>query len=454
MAITALFAAAASSTGGHLGLPLRRLTEFTTVTLQAAVGDYCSNPTNAESTYGPIASWDVSLVDDMSHLFGARWVGYDVYYYCSTISTFNGDVSAWDVGNVLTTKEMFRDAEAFNQDLSVWDVGSVTSMFRIFYMAKAFNGDVSEWDVGNVVDMFGTFHGALAFNREVAAWNVGKVGGMMQMFYYATVFNQDISPWDISSVTTTQMMFDTTQQFNVILCWDLAGVSTTAGMFTSSSGSVSTSDPPEDKCSCVAGTYYDGSICTLCLAGTYSVGKTETCLSCPSGKSSGAGASWCSTSSIPTPVPSTHSPSPEPTNLPTPEPTPLPTYHPTPEPTLVPTLQPKPVPTHQPTPAPVPLPTAVPIPAPSGAPTPPPSPAPTVTCVAGQFFDGLVCKDCGAGTFSNTSLPVVLPPWPKTCTTCPVGQYSTAIAASSCTECPEGKLSASDRTYCKVVAIK
>ena len=76
------------------GVPIqrsRRLTAFTTATLRTAVGAYCSNPVTAEATYGAIAAWDTSAVEDMSYLFNA-----DTWYtvYCSTASIFNGDLSA------------------------------------------------------------------------------------------------------------------------------------------------------------------------------------------------------------------------------------------------------------------------------------------------------------------------------------------------------------------------
>jgi surface protein len=42
-------------------------------------------------------------------------------------STFNGDVSSWDVSKVTTMKSMFEGAAAFNGDLFSWDVSKVTA---------------------------------------------------------------------------------------------------------------------------------------------------------------------------------------------------------------------------------------------------------------------------------------------------------------------------------------
>ena len=72
-----------------------------TSSLRTAVTAWCSDPSAAESTYGHISAWDTSGVDDMSFLFSG---------YCSTASTFNADLSAWNVGRVATLQSLFRDA--------------------------------------------------------------------------------------------------------------------------------------------------------------------------------------------------------------------------------------------------------------------------------------------------------------------------------------------------------
>ena len=41
-------------------------------------------------------------------------------------SSFNQDISSWDVDNVTDIRSMFRNS-SFNQDISSWDVDNVTS---------------------------------------------------------------------------------------------------------------------------------------------------------------------------------------------------------------------------------------------------------------------------------------------------------------------------------------
>ena len=41
-------------------------------------------------------------------------------------TSFNQDISSWDVSDVTDMTDMFRDS-SFNQDISSWDVSNVTS---------------------------------------------------------------------------------------------------------------------------------------------------------------------------------------------------------------------------------------------------------------------------------------------------------------------------------------
>ncbi len=60
---------------------------------------------------------------------------------------------------------MFRMATSFNIDLSKWDVSDVTTMGAMFYGTTSFDSDISKWDVSSVTDMQHMFNNAKAFNR-------------------------------------------------------------------------------------------------------------------------------------------------------------------------------------------------------------------------------------------------------------------------------------------------
>ena len=122
-------------------------------------------------------------------------------------TSFNGDISEWDVSGVTDMSGMFGSATSFNGDISPWDVSGVTDMSGMFFDANSFNGDISEWDVSGVTGMHEMFHGARSFNSDLSPWDVSGVTDMYTMFAYADSFNGDISEWDVSGVTDMSQMF-------------------------------------------------------------------------------------------------------------------------------------------------------------------------------------------------------------------------------------------------------
>ena len=106
--------------------------------LKKAIKLYCDDPNLCFNIYGDISGWNVSNVIDMSEMFRN--------------SQFNGDISRWNVSNVIDMSEMFRNSQ-FNGDISRWNVSNVTNM-RSMFRNSQFNGNISNWDVSNVSDMY------------------------------------------------------------------------------------------------------------------------------------------------------------------------------------------------------------------------------------------------------------------------------------------------------------
>lgn len=117
------------------------------------------------------------------------------------VTSFNQDISKWDVSSVTDMVGMFNRATSFNQDVGDWDVGSVTRMSFMFNEASAFNQDIGDWDVSSVTDMLRMFMDATAFNGDIRAWNVANVTDMTAMFTNARSFNQNLGDWYVSNVT-------------------------------------------------------------------------------------------------------------------------------------------------------------------------------------------------------------------------------------------------------------
>jgi len=74
--------------------------------------------------------------------------------------------------------QMFVEASSFNSDLSSWNVSNVTNMLGMFYKASSFNSDLSSWDISKVTDMTSMFEDATSFNQDLGAWDVSKVSKM------------------------------------------------------------------------------------------------------------------------------------------------------------------------------------------------------------------------------------------------------------------------------------
>ena len=123
-------------------------------------------------------------------------------------SSFNQDISSWDVGNVVNMGNMFYANSAFNQDISSWDVSNVYYMSSMFHgdfeQGSSFNQDISSWDVGNVEDMSSMFNWASSFNQDISGWDISNLQQVQFMFGHASSFNQDISSWEFSTIDNFQ----------------------------------------------------------------------------------------------------------------------------------------------------------------------------------------------------------------------------------------------------------
>jgi surface protein len=111
---------------------------------------------------------------------------------------------------------MFIEATSFNKDISAWNVSSVTDMSGMFGGAISFNQGISSWDVSAVTDMSEMFSYAILFNQPLNSWDVSSVYKMNSMFDGAILFNQDISSWDISNVNNMEnfMLGKTTSDYS------------------------------------------------------------------------------------------------------------------------------------------------------------------------------------------------------------------------------------------------
>lgn len=119
-------------------------------------------------------------------------------------TSFNQDVSMWDVTGILDMSNMFNGATAFAQPLRWWDVRSVTNMANMFASAASFNHALNDWNTISVKNMSGMFSSPTCiFNQPIGNWDMSSVQDIRSMFYNNKNFVQDISAWNVTSKITS-----------------------------------------------------------------------------------------------------------------------------------------------------------------------------------------------------------------------------------------------------------
>ena len=88
---------------------------------------------------------------------------------CAAGQAYGWPIGTWCVSQVTDMSWLFSDKTTFNEDLSGWDVSSVTNMW-VMFSYSGFNQDISDWDVSSVTDMTRMLYGATSFNQDLCAW--------------------------------------------------------------------------------------------------------------------------------------------------------------------------------------------------------------------------------------------------------------------------------------------
>jgi surface protein len=120
-------------------------------------------------------------------------------------------ITAYDTGRDMATvvitrvnnlTELFAAATSFNDNISSWDMSNVTNTDRMFQGASSFNQNIGFWNTSNFYDVSGMFDSASNFNRDIGNWNTSNVVNMSSMFNYASSFNQDLTGWCVTNITS------------------------------------------------------------------------------------------------------------------------------------------------------------------------------------------------------------------------------------------------------------
>jgi surface protein len=153
------------------------------------------------------------------------------FWGCANLTWTATDAPTITTTNLTSTFEL---CSSFNSNISNWDVSNVVNMFALFENATSFNQPLNSWNVSSAVTMTSLFRGATSFNQDISSWNVSTVTGMSFMFSGATSFNQNISSWDINQVSNfsnfmTSATLSTTNYDLLLTGWDGQGAMSFSG---------------------------------------------------------------------------------------------------------------------------------------------------------------------------------------------------------------------------------
>jgi len=136
-------------------------------------------------------------------------------FYSFNLSQFPGsnNFTGWDVSNQTTFGNMFSGVnfQGGSIDLSNWDMSSATNIEAMFSGTVGNIGDISSWDVSNVVGTgFKNLSSAATsgFTSDISSWNVSGATNLTNMLRSAS-FNHNVGAWTLGSglTTMTYMMY-------------------------------------------------------------------------------------------------------------------------------------------------------------------------------------------------------------------------------------------------------
>jgi len=142
----------------------------------------------ANATVGDTATISGTLYTVVDNSTIAGQIANGNYNLCTTLATY--------------MTELFVDNTSFNSDISFWDMSNVTNTDRMFQGASSFNQDIGGWNTSKFYDVSGMFKSASNFNQNIGSWDTSRVANMSSMFNYASSFNQDLTGWCVSNISS------------------------------------------------------------------------------------------------------------------------------------------------------------------------------------------------------------------------------------------------------------
>jgi hypothetical protein len=143
-------------------------------------------------------------------------------------------MDTWNVSNIVSLENTFRDNPTFNGNVGGWNVSNVTEMQFAFYGCTALNRNFNSWDVRKCENFRAMFQ--LCPNIKLQPFNSWQIGALvpviaasigMNSTFADTDFQSDITSWNMIRVNSIASMFracPTNLNYNFGL-WDIRNVS-------------------------------------------------------------------------------------------------------------------------------------------------------------------------------------------------------------------------------------
>jgi surface protein len=143
---------------------------------------------HASSFNQSLENWNVSNVTSMKYMFylAKNFTNQDLSTWdVKKVSIHHTDFikdagenniePKWLKSSCISRKDLEEKIKN-NEDVTKVDVSCINHMGKLFQNNSTFNQDISGWDVSNVTVMYGMFNNAIGFkNHDLSKWNVKKV---------------------------------------------------------------------------------------------------------------------------------------------------------------------------------------------------------------------------------------------------------------------------------------
>ena len=150
---------------------------------------------------------------------------------CSSLQSL--DTSKWNLGNLNTAENMFRQTKITTLDVRDWDLRKLTNAVYMFFQTPLISLDTSGWvlnNLSNAAQMFERCNSLISLG-DTSRWGLEKLTNASAMFNGCSALQSlDTSGWRLENVTTMRQTFDTcralttlgdTSRWNLIRCTDM-----------------------------------------------------------------------------------------------------------------------------------------------------------------------------------------------------------------------------------------